>query len=67
MKADLDSEGVLTITAESPIEAFALRRWAKEAFVNVDGACPHQGIGNVRGDRLLLYVAWPPKQKEGGA
>lgn len=28
MKAEMNSQGVITITPESGVEAFALRRWA---------------------------------------
>jgi hypothetical protein len=30
MKAEIDEKGVLTITPETPNEAYALRRWSQE-------------------------------------
>jgi hypothetical protein len=30
MKAEIDANGVLTITPETPTEAYALRRWSQE-------------------------------------
>jgi hypothetical protein len=30
MKAEFDANGVLTITPETPTEAYALRRWSQE-------------------------------------
>ena len=30
MKAEFDATGTLTITPETPIEAYALRRWSQE-------------------------------------
>jgi hypothetical protein len=30
MKAEIDVAGVLTITPETPTEAYALRRWSQE-------------------------------------
>lgn len=35
MKAEIDEKGQMTITAETPIEAYALRQWCREAFMDL--------------------------------
>lgn len=36
MKAHLTANGLLVISAESPTEAYALRKWDQEAFIAMD-------------------------------
>jgi hypothetical protein len=36
MKATMDQRGVITLQAETPIEAFAISHWVKEALVDID-------------------------------
>lgn len=36
MKATLTANGLLVISAESPTEAYALRKWDQEAFIAMD-------------------------------
>ena len=36
MKVEIDAKGFLTISAESPLEQYALKRWAEENEVPAD-------------------------------
>ena len=36
MKATMDSQGMITISAENGVEAFALSEWDKKANIEVD-------------------------------
>lgn len=36
MKVEIDENGVMTITSETPIEAFALRNWSEKAEVRFE-------------------------------
>lgn len=65
MKATIDANGVITLEAETSLEAYALRRWSDESFVLMaDNKL--QETGFVRGSRLIVSTAFPPHQ-EGGA
>lgn len=59
MKATMDNQGVITLAAESSVEAYALTRWADESFVLIyDEKLMESGF--VRGSRLIVSTAWPP-------
>ena len=45
MKAELSENGTLTVSAETPLEAYALRRWAEENF---------PGDGTFKSDSFLV-------------
>lgn len=36
MKASMDSNGVITIKAETPMESYALAAWSNKALIKVD-------------------------------
>lgn len=55
MKASINKHGVITLSAESEIEAYALNHWVKEAmFMQEDLARTEQCY--VRGSRLIVSV-----------
>lgn len=54
MKAEIDEKGQMTITAETPIEAYALRQWAQEAFIDLTDRARVAGeIGVWRSSSLM--------------
>ena len=56
MKTDINVEGTMTISAETPLEGYALRRWCEE---NIDS----RGVFNA--DNILIK-AWPKKPDDNG-
>jgi hypothetical protein len=65
MKAEMDERGVITLQAETSVEAYALRRWADEAIINepdimLDEQCKW------RGSRLIVVgsVAQPANREK---
>lgn len=65
MKASMNVYGVITLEAESSLEAFALRRWSDESWVMREDLKLEES-GFVRGSRLIVSTEWPP-HKEGDA
>lgn len=53
MKAEIDSHGVVTLTAESSVEAYALRQWVVESLVMQDDVKRAEKC-HWRGSRLLV-------------
>ena len=58
MKADLDENGVMRITPETPMEAFALKHWANAAWVMMDDIVRMEQ-GHWRGSMLLTEPMKP--------
>lgn len=67
MKATLDENGMLTIAAESAVEAYALRHWTPAYFgglAMVEAYALRHGMEKPEPDVTLLMDAnWPPLDK----
>lgn len=59
MKATMDANGVITISAESSLEAFALRKWADMAAIQTNDAA--RMLNHHWDPRLLMVVAATPE------
>ena len=55
MKAIIDETGALTITAESPMESYALRHWQSESYVGAD-----EGLLHIRSHKLNVVRVESP-------
>lgn len=53
MKAAMDENGVITLSAESSVEAYALDRWSREAYIRLESATLAESYF-YRGSRLLV-------------
>ena len=54
MKATIDEKGLLMISPETPLEAFALKCWADTAFT----------AGSVAGKYIVVVTEVPKEQHE---
>lgn len=52
MKAELNDNGCLTVTAETGIESFALKMWALDYFEGGDNKCSLLIAHTVTGERI---------------
>lgn len=54
MKAEIDEKGLMTIKAETPMEAYALRQWSRDAFIDMADRPRFEGeIAMWRGSSLM--------------
>lgn len=60
MIATMDERGVITLQAETGVEAFALRKWAEHALIPVDDLARREGC-YWRGSQLLVAAGVPGK------
>lgn len=58
MKVHLTANGLLVISAESPTEAYALRKWDQEALVDMDGTV-HMETHFVKGSHIQIIAEVP--------
>lgn len=56
MKAEMDEHGKITISAETPVESFALRQWSSDAVGN---SIVKDGRSYVDSSRLVVIAALP--------
>jgi len=63
MKAEINENGVMRVTPETPTEAYALRRWADEAWVTMKDTLRMED-GYWRGSNLITdsTVSKSPKE-----
>lgn len=62
MRAEMNENGCITISAESPLEAFALRRYAESGFVNRPDATLKEGCF-LRGSHIIIDGTWEKKEE----
>lgn len=57
MRAEMREDGVITISPESSVEAYALKKWNESAFIGVDD---HARAINHHLDprKILISTAW---------
>jgi hypothetical protein len=56
MRAEINENGMLTLSPESPLEAFALRQWSDSYHVDAsDGKTTNSSV-------LLIDASWPPRE-----
>ena len=53
MKAELNENGVLTVTPETPTEAYAINHWVNEAWVP-QGDLMRNESGHIRGSKIIV-------------
>lgn len=58
MKAHLTANGLLVISAESPTEAYALRKWDQEAFIAMNDI-PRMETHFVKGSHIQVIAEVP--------
>ena len=59
MKATMNENGVIHLEPESPVEAYALRRWWADALV----CGPEDEGALIKSEMLIISGEWPPKQE----
>lgn len=62
MKSTMDSQGVITLSAENSLEAFALQRWVEMAIIRVDDKMRCENH-HWRSTYLVINTT-PPKDSE---
>lgn len=62
MKVSLDARGLMTVKAETPTEAWALKNWADQALIKVDDT-QRMLKTHWRSDMLLIDASEPENAK----
>lgn len=62
MKVSIDVRGLMTVTAETPTEAWALKNWSDQALIKVDDTMRMLKT-HWRGNMLLIDAGEPENAK----
>lgn len=61
MKATMNEDGMITISAESSLEAYALRKWTESAQINIVDVARAE-TGYWRDSKLMVDASWNSEQ-----